>query len=262
MATSLPNTFWDQLIDVQSISRQLSASQLMSSVESLNKVLGSVNFDAYSKVLKTYDTLEELYRTPGYLDTSYFTRQDVEDGSNGEATERKKASSSSTSTEELVTVSENTRADDINIANEQFSQYLESQTNSFICTLIWTDFEDGMENEITRQIGEYMERNRYVTFCWLNRIFNSNREKPTITSGLLRTLAMVVNPSDANIMLSMVAAGIASVHSEDQEAAIMVIEKWRTKECLDAMLNTTYGSDWVREYAMQVITELKEELGV
>lgn len=261
MATSL-NTFWDQLIDVQSISHQLSASQLLSSVENINKVLGSVNFDAYSKVLKTYDTLEELYRTPGYLDTSFFTRQDVEDCSNDEVAERKIASDSSTSTEEPVTVSENTRADDINIANEQFCQYLESQTDGFISTLIWTDFEDGMENEITRQVGEYMERNRYVTFCWLNRIFNSNREKPTITSALLRTLAMVVNSSDANIMLSMVAAGVASVHSEDQEAAIMVIEKWRTKECLDAMLNTTYGSDWVREYALQVIAELKEELGV
>jgi len=172
------------------------------------------------------------------------------------------SSNSSTSIEESVTVSENTRVDDINQVNEQFSLYLDSQTDSFISTLIWTDFEDGIENEITRQVIEYMEQNRYVTFCWLNRIFNSNREKPTITSGLLRTLAMVVNPSDANIMLSMVATGVASVHSEDQEAAIMVIEKWRTKECLDAMLNTTYGSDWVEEYAMQVITELKEELGV
>ena len=191
MATSL-NTFWDQLIDVQSISHQLSASQLLSSVENINKVLGSVNFDAYSKVLKTYDTLEELYRTPGYLDTSFFTRQDVEDCSNDEVAERKIASDSSTSTEEPVTVSENTRADDINIANEQFCQYLESQTDGFISTLIWTDFEDGMENEITRQVGEYMERNRYVTFCWLNRIFNSNREKPTITSALLRTLLLIL----------------------------------------------------------------------
>lgn len=262
MATSLSNTFWDQLIEIQNIQRQLFASQLMSSVESLNKALVSENIDAYSKIQKTYDTLAELYRTPGYLDTSFFTRQDVEDGSNGEAIEQKKVSSSSTSIEESITVSENTRADNINQANEQFSLYLESQTNSFISSLIWTDFEDGMENEITRQVEEYMERNRYVTFCWLNRIFNSNREKPAITSGLLRTLAMVVNPSDANIMLSMVAAGVASVHSEDQEAAIMVIEKWRTKECLEAMLNTTYGSDWVKEYAIQVITELKEELGV
>ena len=262
MATSLPNTFWNQLIDIQSAQRQLSASQLMSSVESLNKALVSINFDAYSKMLKTYDTLAELYRTPGYLDTSFFTRQDIEDGSNGEVTEQKNVSNSSTSIEESVTVSENTRVDDINQVNEQFSLYLDSQTDSFISTLIWTDFEDGIENEITRQVIEYMEQNRYVTFCWLNRIFNSNREKPTITSGLLRTLAMVVNPSDANIMLSMVATGVASVHSEDQEAAIMVIEKWRTKECLDAMLNTTYGSDWVREYAMQVVAELKEELGV
>ena len=71
---------------------------------------------------------------------------------------------------------------------------------------------------------------------------------------------MVVNKNDAGIMLSMVTTGLSSPHSEDQEAAIMVVEKWRTKECLEAMCNTTYGSDWVKEYAMQVIEELKNEL--
>ena len=73
---------------------------------------------------------------------------------------------------------------------------------------------------------------------------------------------MVVNKNDADIMLTLVTSGIASQHSEDQEAAIMVVEKWRTKECLEALLNTTFGSDWVKEYAMQVVEELKEELAV
>lgn len=258
MANSLPNSFFDQMVDIQSLSQRLSASSWMASVESVNNVLGSMNLDAYTEALKSFDTLAELYRKPYYLDTSVFTRHDIEDR---EKVEEDQASSSS-SIESIVAVSENTRVDDINLANEQFRLYLESQTNGFINTLVWTDFEDGMENEVTRQIGEYMEKNRYVTYCWLNKIFNDNRSRPTVTSGLLRTMAMVVNKNDADIMLSMVTSGIASQHSEDQEAAIMVIEKWRTKECLDAMLNTTYGSDWVREYAMQVMAELKEELGI
>lgn len=73
---------------------------------------------------------------------------------------------------------------------------------------------------------------------------------------------MVVNKNDADIMLSMVTAGLASSFSEDQEAAIMVVEKWRTKDCLDAMTHTSYGSDWLNEYAMQVVEELKDELGL
>ena len=258
MANSLPNSIFDQQVNIQSLSQRLSASSWMTSMESVSKVLGSVNLDAYTVALKSFDTLAELYRKPYYLDTSVFTRHDVEDGEKVEEDQ----SSSSSSVESIVAVSENTRVDDINLANEQFRQYLESQTSGFISKLVWTDFEDGMENEVTRLIGGYMEKNRYVTYCWLNKIFNDNRSRPTVTSSLLRTMAMVVNKNDADIMLSMITSGIASQHSEDQEAAVMVIEKWRTKECLDAMLNTTYGSDWVREYAMQVVAELKEELGV
>lgn len=258
MANSLPNSIFDQMVDIQSLSQRQSASSWITSMESINKVLDSMNLDAYTEALKSFDTLAELYRKPYYLDTSVFIRRDIEDGEKAEENQ----SLSSSSVESVVAVSDNTRVDDINLANEQFRQYLDSQTNGFVNTLIWTDFEDGMENEITRLVGEYMEKNRYVTYCWLNKIFNDNRSRPTVTSGLLRTLAMVVNKNDADIMLSMVTSGIASQHSEDQEAAIMVIEKWRTKECLDAMLNTTYGSDWVREYAMQVVAELKEELEV
>lgn len=259
MASPISQTnVFQQLVGIQELYSKLTLP-LTSTMEVLAKCSMPINLDAFSKVLKSYSSLSDLYRLPAYLDSSAFARQDTEDGVR-EITHQ--SVSSSTKEDTAYFSNENTRDSDFNIANEQFFQFLNKQTNDFIRTLTWTDFEDGMENDITRQVSAYMERNRFVTYCWLNKIFNDNRSKPIITSGVLRTLAMVVNQNDADIMLSIVTSGIASQHSEDQEAAIMVVEKWRTRECLDALLNTTYGSDWVREYAMQVVEELKEELAV
>lgn len=156
----------------------------------------------------------------------------------------------------------NTSTEDINKENSQFNAILESRSSDFVRELIWTEFEDGVENEITRLVLEYVKRNKYVTYCWLYKLFNENRSNSVITSGLLRTLGMVVDIQDAGYLMTMVTAGLSSLHAEDQEAAIMVVEKWRTKECLDAMVNTSYGSHWIKEYANQVIHELREELEV
>jgi hypothetical protein len=258
MATSTSQTsFYQQLIDKQELTNKLYLSWMSPNIETLTKRLKSIEHDAYSEVLKAYSSMADLYRVPDYFDSSAFTRQDTKDG-----VVREKDPNSSREEDDAISSNENTSISDINVANQQFRQYLDSQTKDFIRTLTWTDFEDGMENDVTRQVGKYMGQNRYVTYCWLHKIFNDNRSKPNITSGILRTLAMVVNKNDADIMLTLVTSGIASQHSEDQEAAIMVVEKWRTKECLEALLNTTFGSDWVKEYAMQVVEELKEELAV
>lgn len=250
--------FYQQLIDLQELSSKI-ATPWISTIESLNKQKSVLNMDAFTDVWKSYSSLADLYRESLFLDGSITPRCDYEDGVVIKTTAQPNYSATKDIT---VTVIENTREIDINKENEQFRQFLERQTKSFISTLLWTDFEDGMENEITRLVGDFMGKNRYVTYCWLNQLFNDNRSTPVITSGLLRTLAMVVKREDADIMLSMVVAGLSSQHPEDQEAAIMVVEKWRTKECLDAMNNTIYGSDWVKEYAMQVADELREELGV
>jgi len=258
MATSTSQTsFYQQLIDKQELTNKLYLSWMSPNIETLTKRLKSIEHDTYSEVLKAYSSMADLYRVPDYFDSSAFTRQDTKDG-----VVREKDPNSSREEDDAISSNENTSISDINVANQQFRQYLDSQTKDFIRTLTWTDFEDGMENDVTRQVGKYMGQNRYVTYCWLHKIFNDNRSKPNITSGILRTLAMVVNKNDADIMLTLVTSGIASQHSEDQEAAIMVVEKWRTKECLEALLNTTFGSDWVKEYAMQVVEELKEELAV
>lgn len=252
------NSLYLQLADMQELSRKLTMPWT-STLQILAKQAKTMDLDTYSEVFKTYSTLADFYRVPASLDSSAFVRQDAGDGMKKREA---KPISGSPKTKDAVSATETTREYDVNKINEQFRKYLESLTKDFIRTLTWVDFEDGMENEATRKVSQYMSQNRYVTYCWLNQIFNDNRTRPQVTSSILRTLAMVVNKNDVDIMLSIVTSGISSQHPEDQEAALMVIEKWRTKECLDAVLNTTFGSDWVKEYAMQIAAELKEELGV
>ncbi len=247
------SSLYKQIADIQELTRKMSMSW-MTEVESVNKTMQALNFDAFSGMRSVCSSLTELYQP------YYGLALQPKDYENAKANDENLSENVATKEDLSKIISYSTNDEDINKGNERFMKSLELQSQDFLRALVWTDFEDGMENEITNMIASYLEENRYVTFCWLNKIFNANRTRSNITSSLLRTLAMVVNKSDASIMLSMVTAGLASSHPDDQEAAIMVVEKWRTKECLEAMCNTTYGSDWLKEYAMQVIEELKEEL--
>ena len=73
---------------------------------------------------------------------------------------------------------------------------------------------------------------------------------------------MSVDVSYSDTLLPMVIAGLNAPSSKTQEAALMVIEEWRTKQCLDAL--KTYlnrSSRLIERYAKVVETELEEELG-
>lgn len=242
--------------DMLKLSRQL-VLPWMSRRKDASELMQVSSYDPYIEAIKANGSVEMLYRLSDYNDVTVLLRPDAEDGIDGDKTLMEGV----TTKDVASSLVDNTRSDDINKENERFNSFLESRRQAFIQMLTWVDFEDGMENEVTRLVSGYMKKNRYVTYCWLNKVFSDYRQEPIITSGILRTLVMVVNKSDADYMLPMVTVGLSSKYSEDQEAAIMVVEKWRTKECLDALLSTTYGSDWVKEYALQVAAELKEELG-
>lgn len=71
---------------------------------------------------------------------------------------------------------------------------------------------------------------------------------------------MVVEQENSDMLLPIVIAGLANINSKTQEAALMVIEQWRTKNCLDALQTTNFSSVWLKEYAKQIEAELIEEL--
>jgi len=59
----------------------------------------------------------------------------------------------------------------------------------------------------------------------------------------------------------MVKAGLSDSHSKTQEAALMVIEQWRTRNCLIAIETApSFNSSWLCDYAKQIESELNEEL--
>jgi len=64
------------------------------------------------------------------------------------------------------------------------------------------------------------------------------------------------------MLLAIVIAGLRSGISSEQEAALMVIEEWRTKECYEVLKSVSFQSDWIADYAQIVKSELEEELGI
>lgn len=158
-------------------------------------------------------------------------------------------------------VKDSTSSLDINRANEIYEKKLIRRTPAFVWQLRHTDFEDGMLNAPTEEVKSYLEGNRYVTITWLHSLYARYQRDNDVLAALLRVVAMAVEADMSDKLITMVIAGLNAPSSKTQEAAIMVIEEWRTKECLQALENRTFNSDWIGDYAAAVKNELKEELG-
>jgi hypothetical protein len=155
---------------------------------------------------------------------------------------------------------DSTNSNDINQLNEDFYNFLEKHSAVFVWTLKHTDFEDGIENAPITEVKNYIGKNRFVTFSWLHSIYSNNQKDSDVIAALLRIIGMSVDNEDYDKLLPLVKAGLSDNSSKAQEAAIMVIEQWRSKNCLDAIQTATFHSSWIKEYAKQVEKELKKEL--
>ena len=95
----------------------------------------------------------------------------------------------------------------------------------------------------------------------MHSIYSNNQEDTDILAGLLRIIGMTIEKEDTDMLLTMVKAGLSDAQSKTQEAALMVIEQWRTQNCLTAIETApAFSSSWIRDYAEQIKSELKEEL--
>ena len=184
-----------------------------------------------------------------YIPDFQDTLGDLSATTNGENTSRR-----------ISPVSTETR--DVNLVNQEFYSFLASYSQAFIQNLKVTDFEDGVENFASREIRRFIKHNEFVTYTWLNTIFSNNQKDPDIIAGLLRIIGMVVEQDHSDMLLPIVKAGLADTNSKTQEAAIMVIEQWRTKNCLDALQTTFFSYLWLKEYAETIESELIEELAL
>ena len=107
---------------------------------------------------------------------------------------------------------------------------------------------------------EFICKNKFVAYNWLNEIYSCNITNIGLIEGLLRTISLVTEKGDEAILLPIVISGLRSNNISEQEAAIMVVEEWRTKECLEALQISSFDSKMVENYAIKVMEELKKEL--
>lgn len=155
---------------------------------------------------------------------------------------------------------ESTDSNDIEMQNRKVFVQLQKYTLTFVRILKRTDFEDGMTNYVSDVVEDFIKSNSFVTYSWLSTIYSNYQKDAVVLAGLLRIIELTIRNEDVDILLPIVKAGLADKSSMVQEAAIMVIEQWRTKNCLEALETATFHSKMIEVYANQIIEELKEEL--
>ena len=150
---------------------------------------------------------------------------------------------------------------DANLLNEQFLARLDEEKEDIIYLMLHEVIEDGVENEVISTLRPFCKENKYMLLIWLYRLYAHNQTNSAVFSGILDVLyCLDVKQSDFDLMISLVSNGLNSPFSIVQETAIKVTEKWRTKECLDALKLAKYSSPWMESYALKVIVELEQEL--
>lgn len=160
----------------------------------------------------------------------------------------------------LFKLPESTDQNSINVQNKNFLDFLRSKESFFITLLHRSDFEDGMTNDAIIFIQQNVDANKSVTCNWLNEIYGKYLKDKLVLCGILRILAFLHIKDYESTFMPMIQASLKDDSIECQESALMLIEVIRSKECLDAIESTTFSSEWIKEYADSIASELKEEL--
>lgn len=159
----------------------------------------------------------------------------------------------------FITATESTSDNDIRMAETTYFKALLNISDKVINLILHSTFEDGMTNSAIETVRNIFYQCPYIAGNWLSFLFSYNQTNDKLISGLLRIIA-TFEKKYSWMFIPMVRSGLSDKSTLIQEAAIMIIEEWRTKECLDALERTELTSQWIKEYANSVINELKEEL--
>lgn len=153
-----------------------------------------------------------------------------------------------------------TTDDSINFINERDRKQFDKQSYKFLYTLRHTLFEDGMDNEATYMFNKMTTRNKYVAIAWLYDLWADNQSEPVVVEGILRLMGRINDRAYWKSLMAIVRAGLTDKDESVSEAAIMVIESWRTIACYQALKQTQFSEGWIKDYAIDVLQELEEEL--
>ena len=177
-------------------------------------------------------------------------------------TQRERIESNSSSFEHSVKYvsSSEESTSDANLINERFLSKLDADKEGIIYLMLHTSIEDGYDNEVVEYMRPYFNESKYMTLFWLYGLYAQYMSNQWVFAAILNLLSCLdVKQRDMSSMVSLVSNGLNSKYSIVQEAAIKVVEKWRSKECLEAMRQSTFSSSWMMSYAKRVIQELEIE---
>ncbi len=224
-------------------------------IETINKAWKPIDYSFYTEALQSYSALTKSSQKSLYSSFHFPL------GSNDLSIEDDPLSEEDYTEIIESAASYNTSSVDINKINQADLDFFRTRSDEVADAMAKTDFEDGVDNDITDLVRSYIKKNKSATYNWLNELFGKYATNSSVVEGLLRTLAMVTEKGDESILSPIVIAGMRSEIPSEQEAAIMVIEEWRTKECLDALKKVAFKPGWIQSYGNKVIKELEKELG-
>lgn len=153
-----------------------------------------------------------------------------------------------------------TSSEAINLNNERDKERFDKQSYKFLYTLRHTVFEDGMDNDATEMFSRMTKQNKYVAICWLHDLWADHQEEPAVVEGIIRLIGGINDKAYWKTLMSIVRAGLSDKNESVQEAAVMVTEAWRTLACYQALQQTHLPDGWIKDYAIEVMEELEEEL--
>lgn len=151
----------------------------------------------------------------------------------------------------------------IDIYNKQMRVYeaMSEKIPWFVNRLHHTCFEDGMRNPSIDFVEQLYKYNPFVTNTWLYAVYASNMRDERVIEGLLRIVAFLELPQSlVSSLIPLVRLGLLDNSLNCQEAAIMLCETWRTKECLDVLMQADLQDSFLKRYADELTEELKVEL--
>ncbi len=164
---------------------------------------------------------------------------------------------SNTSFADRLEIERNSISKENDINNNRLYILEKTITRQLISYILDEDFEYGIESKAHTLVKEQMAINSIATKDWLNRIYVDNFNNTEVLIGILRVIARFEREEIYPIGETIALASLSHKDEVVQENAIRAFESWGGQESLEILENVSISSSWVKEYLLEVISDLK-----
>ncbi len=129
----------------------------------------------------------------------------------------------------------------------------------FISNALREDINGGYECVFERDFLTMIQSHPTETTRWVGSGLGEYSNNARILTAILYSVSHFP-PTDTSQLKSFVYECLDHDSVEVQEGAIGVIEHWRSRDCLNALLKFRTDVSWLQDYTNQIIGELEGEL--